>query len=333
MENVTKHILLTLLLAFSLLCKETNAQPIIDNAPWCPPGATWIYKQNSQTYDYYIKLAYEKDTVINNVNTKKLIASSISFMGIEKWQGRSENIIGYEFLAESNDSIFWYDKISHNFNFIYSFNPHLGDTIIVGNSRARCLSDSSFPLFDTLLVTSLSIDTFDNRIFNYYNTSWDRRFYLGTIISNIGSFSCPFPEISLYPNICAGFTQTEYSSTYANLVCYQDFIRGNIQFFNYINDCHAIRTGVYELPLQGKKDNAYLLYPNPANNMLNIVSLGNKQIQHIGIYNTSGSLMFESNEIDKINSGIDVAHLSNGLYVIKIAENDGNSSVYKFLKR
>lgn len=67
--------------------------------------------------------------------------------------------------------------------------------------------------------------------------------------------------------------------------------------------------------------------------MLNIVSIGNKQIQQISIYNTSGSLMFESNDIDKINSGIDVTHLSNGLYVIKIAAKDGNSSVYKFQKK
>ncbi|OJV28417.1 MAG: hypothetical protein BGO32_06210 [Bacteroidetes bacterium 37-13] len=329
MENVTKHILLTLLLAFSLLCKETNAQPIIDNAPWCPPGATWIYKQNSQTYDYYIKLAYEKDTVINNVNTKKLIASSISFMGIEKWQGRSENIIGYEFLAESNDSIFWYDKIMEKFNFLYSFNPQVGDTFIVGNSRIRCLTDSTFPTFDTLYVTSTETRVYENRLYNSYNTSMDRNLFLGPVLSKIGGLTKPFPEVN-YP-------QCSYYSGFEELICYSDSIRGSISFstqsFMGHTQCHMIATSISELPLQGKKDNAYLLYPNPANSMLNIVNLGNKQIRQISIYNTSGSLMFESNEIDKINSSIDVTHLSNGLYVIKIAENDGNSSVYKFLKR
>ncbi|HRN95391.1 MAG TPA: T9SS type A sorting domain-containing protein [Chitinophagales bacterium] len=331
MENITKHILLTLLLGFSLLCKETNAQPVIDNAPWCPPGATWIYEQFAQTTRAYTKFTYEKDTVLNNINAKKLRVTGIQYVGIALWEGRTISNMGYEFLAESNDSIFWYDKITEKFNFLYFFNPQVGDTFIVGNSRIRCLTDSTFPTFDTLYVTSTETRVYENRLYNSYNTSSDRNLFLGPVLSKIGGLVKPFPDVH-YP-------QCSYISSwsYVQLICYSDSIRGSISFstqsFLGLTQCHMIATSISDIPLQGKQDNAYLLYPNPANSMLNIVSIGNRQIQQISIYNTSGSLVFERNDIDIQNPNIDVAHLSKGLYVVKIEDSESKNSVFKFLKQ
>lgn len=330
MKNIAKHILFTWLLVIILFCKQTTAQPVIDNAPWCPPGATWIYELVAQTARVFNKYTYEKDTVLNNINAKMLKFTVIEYVGIKPWEGRMTLDRGYEFLAESNDTIFRYDKITHNFNFLYSFNPQVGDTFIVGNSEIRCLNDSTFPSFDTLYVTGTETHEYENRIYNVYNTSRNRKLFLGSVISKIGGGRQPFPSVN--------FSQCSYGSgPYVSLVCYSDSIRGSVSFSTQSSmghtECHMIATGIPDMPLQGKQENAYLLYPNPANSMLSIVSLGTRQIQQISIYSTSGSLMFESNEIDKQNPSIDVANLSSGLYVIKIADSENKNSVYKFLKQ
>ena len=88
-------------------------------------------------------------------------------------------------------------------------------------------------------------------------TSYGRDYELGVIISKVGSWLCPFPEINR--QYCNSST-TEYGEFYEGLICYSDSIRGRVQFSSINNgECHDIETIVSKLEF----DNYYSIYPNP----------------------------------------------------------------------
>src|SRR3954464_10893464 len=126
-------------LFFSFWCHFSVAQTP-DTAPWCPPGATWVYDMFSQSDNRFLQLSYVKDTVIQGKTAKQLQALNIKYYGPQN-QVRIVDSLGKEYYYNSNDSVFVYD--AGQFKFIYSFNPVPGDKWVVENSRATC-SNSGF---------------------------------------------------------------------------------------------------------------------------------------------------------------------------------------------
>jgi hypothetical protein len=78
-------------------------------------------------------------------------------------------------------------------------------------------------------------------------------------------------------------------------------------------------------------DNAFILYPNPANDMLNIQTKGGVQIHSIGIYNMLGQLVLAVTNAENV-SQIDVSDLASGNYFLKVNADKGSSNV-KFIKK
>jgi hypothetical protein len=312
-------------ISFFLLFKiEIQAQYVIDNYPWCPQGATWIYKSFSATSTLYFKFAYEKDTVINTLNSKKINVSRIEYVGIQPGEGRLSNKVGQEFLLEKSDSIFWFDTSTNNFKFIYSFNPLSGDKFIIENSRALCTGNGSFPTSDTIIVNNITVDTFSNRIFNVVNTSMNDNFQIGNIVSKIGSLKFPFPQINRTNCLTS---QAEYGTFYEGLVCYQDNLRGSVQFSSKSSsECYSISTSLEQI-----KPNAlsnYYLFPNPVSSTLNIEG-GTYSPKSITIYNYIGQIVKYA-EIS--SSSIPVDNLLSGSYVIKIVDERDNVFIHKLIK-
>lgn len=71
--------------------------------------------------------------------------------------------------------------------------------------------------------------------------------------------------------------------------------------------------------------NELSIYPNPANNLLNIQS--STQIQSVEVLNIQGQLIIKEGNVNQIN----VSSLTNGVYMIRIATNNG-VKVQKFVK-
>jgi hypothetical protein len=75
------------------------------------------------------------------------------------------------------------------------------------------------------------------------------------------------------------------------------------------------------------KKNAFMIYPNPANTLLNLRSdIENKDIKGIEIFDSNGKLVYQSKP-DKtygiFATTIDIRSLSSGIYVVKIIKNNG----------
>ena len=309
-----KKIILILVL-FSII-GQVKSQIVQDTLPWCPPGSNWLYKSSSPSSSMYIQFIYSKDTLFSNLKVKKLDVEAIQIIGPSRTEfARFVGVIGAEFMFNSNDSIYWFDKISNDFKLIYSFNPQLNDEFIVGNSRAKCYSDSTFTKTDTIKVTQLFKATFNNLIFDGYNTDYNRKFKLGTILKNIGSLSSPFPQIN--PIYCNNF-QPEYGIFYEGLICYSDSLRGTLTFSAQgKEECHFAKTAIKNFTKKERNLNLKL-YPNPAFNKLNILT--ETPIKEIYIYDLFGKLIKQviientkTNEtvitLDELNTGIYFIHV------------------------
>lgn len=312
-------------LIIMLFQSELKAQITIDTLPWCPPGATWIYRSFSATSRLYYKFSYSRDTTIDNKFSKVLSVDEIQYIGVLPTLVRTSEWVGDEYLYEENDSVYWYDKVSNDFKFIYSFNPSIGDTFIVGNSRAYCLGDTSYPHSDTFIVSSLETDTINSRILNRYNTaSLTGNYTIGVIFSKIGSAPNPFPEINRFN--CISST-AEYGEFYEELVCYTDSLRGNLQFSNLSSEeCHDIST--YSPDHAKIKMDNLLVYPNPTSDELYIDQLGIFPSKYF-IYNIQGQCMAEGEMHDQV---ISTKGLQQGIYLLKITDREGNNQIVRFIK-
>jgi hypothetical protein len=70
-----------------------------------------------------------------------------------------------------------------------------------------------------------------------------------------------------------------------------------------------------------------IVYPNPMNESLTVSMLSNHKLQSATIYDLIGNEIITSNKSD-----IDVSHLQNGVYVIRIKDNNGNTYSQKVIK-
>ncbi len=70
-----------------------------------------------------------------------------------------------------------------------------------------------------------------------------------------------------------------------------------------------------------------VVYPNPMNESLTVSMLGNHKLQSATIYDLIGNEIITSNKSD-----IDVSHLQNGVYVIRIKDNNGSIYSQKVIK-
>ena len=75
-------------------------------------------------------------------------------------------------------------------------------------------------------------------------------------------------------------------------------------------------------------ENLFYVYPNPVKDLLKITESINGNIQ---ILNSAGKEVYNSTHIS--SEGIDVSHLSTGIYLLRIANKEGSLTVRKFVKQ
>jgi hypothetical protein len=320
-----------LLFFLIMICclSSIQAQVIKDTLSWCPPGAKWVYQSFSPMSRLYYVFSYESDTIVDQVLTKKLSVNKVEYIGVGDDNKRYEERAGEEYLYESNDSIYWFDKVNNNFSFVYKNRTNTGEYFIAKNSRATCIQDSSFPKFDTLFITNVDVITIGNRQFNSYATSQDKNYYFGSIIQGIGSVQMPFPQIN---RIKCLFSSAEYGEFYEKLPCYYDSLRGYLEFQAGDLECMtSLKTGIKDLESDNDlRTGNYALYPNPASTFFTVKS-DKRQIKKVAIYNSIGSFVSEFN-VESTNPLIDVQHLQFGLYFLKVTDFNDSDTILKLFK-
>jgi hypothetical protein len=79
-------------------------------------------------------------------------------------------------------------------------------------------------------------------------------------------------------------------------------------------------------------ENQINIYPNPANDLINITKEHEVKDINISIYNSLGQTLYTEKKINSNNKQIDIGSYNNGLLFIKI-ESDNNQFTYKLLKQ
>jgi hypothetical protein len=140
---------------------------------------------------------------------------------------------------------------------------------------------------------------------------------------------------------------TLLSTTPVYTITIQDFLTGPIKLFSVQVISHAAEQSCYynPCPLCGIAPNSSNMksmedqesgmslgiYPNPANDELNIVS-GDKIIQAVDVYDMSGRLILSQNEIGETALTFNVNSLDKAMYILKITYTDNSVDVKRFTK-
>lgn len=320
------------LLILVIMSDKLKAQ--IDNHPWCPNGATWVYLRTTQFSREYLKLSYARDTIIANKATKILALSQIEIVGPGPFPNysRSEQYLRDEYYCNVNDSIFWWNN--NQFVFLYDFNPNTGaEWFINTNQEYTCNSSFNF-IPDTFTVMNIGVQAFDGKNFNTINGSNKGRWNIGqTVIKNIGSLTSPYP-IPIHPNPSAGTHPCNHKDFYGSpnqLVCYNDDLRGNIAFSPTLTgNCAYELTSTRQLKARNKEGISIRLFPNPSSRSISVDILNPKiDINSFEIFNINGKRIqiktFSSNH------DINISELETGVYIL-LLHGKNESYPLKFIK-
>ncbi len=322
-----KNILLAFLFLFSF---KAHSQ-VLDTLPWAPKGATWLYSGGFIGGYAYDKFVYTSDTTILNKKVKKI--SKFTFVISQPTpdylplRGKESFVKDYFYYA-SNDSVYWFNK--NQFDILYVFNAKVGDSWKINkNSDLYVASIYKNQCTDSFKIDSNTVSIFkvdnvinSNKSFTtLYSTGsqfWDIGF---PIIKNIGALNAP-----LYPkngNKCSYIDQD--MGVPSRLTCYYDSLRGYI--IGGSDFCHGLITSNSDLK---SIEQNFHISPNPVNSILHVENNFDNAIKSIKIYNLMGREFISIQNYS--NTDINVAHLPNGMYVLKALTVDNNFISSKFVK-
>ena len=260
---------------------------------FAPLGAKWYYSSehggtapfNSEYYLYESKL----DTVIAGHSCKKISVTYFQYLNGDT------AYLPPVFTYQSTDTVFYFNSIYSRYFPLYIFNVVQGDTLIFHSP------DIPYPLSDTTWravvdsVTNLIISS--DTLIRVWTSPLDNYAFYGSYIEKLGCDFLMFPQNGLImesdgPMRC--YSDSTISYNFSSLSC--DF---------------RLTTGI------NKIDNLleFSIFPNPTNDIINIVTINNKQ-QHYKIYNSLGQLIMIGVLLQKTSISID--NFNNGIYNIQL---------------
>lgn len=206
---------------------------------WAPPGAQWTYKQGSccGPDTNLAVIAAVGDTLIDGQTCTKLAVE-------EGWFGCYAFL---EFFAESNDSLFYYDPITGEFQLLFRWNALPGDTWSTAINDGFSAGDTlDWTVVDTgsVVIEGITLRTWEVQALarNFmYNAP------IGFVTERLGPFGSPFTWVF---SVCDG-------ETFLQLRCYEDNV---ISWQDPAVAQCALSTSIHELD----DANWFSVSPNPA---------------------------------------------------------------------
>lgn len=115
----------------------------------------------------------------------------------------------------------------------------------------------------------------------------------------------------------------------SNGVCYweiwnQDLLNGN--FTNLLTNATCTTTSIHET---ADKNAVLKVFPNPANNMLNVTWSAQKTIGDVIIYDLTGRSVKTYNSVHN-NASIPIDDLTNGVYLLRVVSGDRENATTRF---
>lgn len=131
-------------------------------------------------------------------------------------------------------------------------------------------------------------------------------------------------------------TANDWRTETISLTNLDDFSNVSFAFANlsgYGNHLYIDRievSGVTSSVLNGDKWTNVQVFPNPANDILNIKASG-VDINRVEIHNLLGEMVFSTEQLSGINDQLDISHLSTGTYSV-IVYSESNQDIFKIVK-
>ena len=266
-------------------------------------GQEWYYEilndDGSITYQH---LEYAADTTIGTQRPKIIIRSNTQY-------DRDTIIteVTHEYIYEENGIVYWWNKDLEEFTTLYDLTADVGDEweIKVGTESL------------TMHVDAVENYEYEDKTYRMLHVSDEDDLFSGDIVCGIGHLTSFFPERLM--NRGKGYSVT-------SLRCY--WVEGNLVFKINRDDCDAIYTELHH-GLDETMENGFVVYPNPANDVLFVETrlIAFLQTQTYRITNLVGQTVLSGN-ITTENQQINIESLPEGLYFISVGER-----IVKFMKR
>lgn len=126
--------------------------------------------------------------------------------------------------------------------------------------------------------------------------------------------------------IPSGMNISEFETVYFYCQAFNAFWDfGSFTPFTTVN-CSVLETNDFE-------SNKLQLYPNPANDKLNIQLEATSTNYQVAIYNSLGSVVFENSNQSNATTIIDISELNSGIYFVKITDSENNIYQKRLLKK
>jgi Secretion system C-terminal sorting domain/Electron transfer DM13 len=106
------------------------------------------------------------------------------------------------------------------------------------------------------------------------------------------------------------------------------------QFWDYGSFTPFTTTNCALLGTSNFENNTLQLYPNPATDELNFQLEDVNTDYKIAIYNTLGSLLYEStNQVSNSTNSINISHLNSGIYLVQITDSENRIYQKRLIKK
>jgi hypothetical protein len=288
-----KKAILILLFAFAL--QNLNSQTV-----FAPSGATWYYSGEEQfTAGYgtrYTKYTALYDTTIQSKVCKKIVSTIYNYH--QGAPGYNDTLYGEnQFIFSTQDTVFYFNQLFNRFFPLYIFNTNQGDTLTFHKPVVD--TDSLF----RVRVDSISIFTIAGfNLKRVWTSPLDDYTISNSYIERIGG------DYSL------GLIAHEYlwgTPTVKGIRCYED---PDMSFNFEMMPCdYIITVGIEE----SSSNINFLIYPNPANENLNISISGNEFPEYYQLIDITGKIL----RTEKINSShfnINTSTLPPAIYTLYV---------------
>jgi hypothetical protein len=290
-----KTIILTFILFVSTYCLAQN---------WAENNAVWHYDQTDMGPPFntvFIKFSTIGDTVILGEPAKIILEERIRSNG---------NMTTTIFMKSDSNRVYLFDSSSNSFKLLYDFSAMPGDTIEVFCPER--FGDSTI----TIVVDSLSTININGTILGVQHVSQTAMAYYdmsGIIIENIGWTGFMFP--------LSTFLDPPYGGA---LRCFQNDSIGLYKPSAF--DCDYLETGIESI----NNTNNFSIYPNPANEILNISVAKDVDLTNavVSLVEVSGRQVLNQ-RIQSTETAIHINHLPNGIYLLNIRLNNEISTFKK----
>ena len=274
------------------------------DAKWNITQLGWSIIEPERSYiTWEYKLAEE--TIIDSLSYLRLFKRQ--FQSQPEWEG--EDI----YFRESEGKVYKYDESLGQEGLIYDFSiQEVGDFVELS---------MGYPLAVTAIDSIEWLDGSKKRRITFLVADFDldKQVYW---VDGIGDIVNSIAPVNLYPIPADAAIDTLDCFYLTNEMMYQ---RPGVEDC-YRYDIISSEPGVNLLKAEFKA------FPNPVEGQLTITAINDKMIS-LFIYDTSGRLLYENNNLESTQEEIDASNFAGGVYFIKMITKKSGTQIRKVIKK